>query len=358
MAKGMGHTGRKYFGEEGIKMEEKWGKSQDKKMTINDVAEALGVSVSTVSRAISGKGRIGEATRRRVFEFIEEHDYHPNGIAKSLAQSRTYNIAIIIPDVKGVVELPFFYLCMCGVNEVAQARGYDMFVVSTSGKDTSHLKRLIDDNKVDGLILGSTYKDDVFAAFLKSKGVPFVTIGSLNDDEVVQIDHDNEGACRDLTAILLSRQWRRIAYMGTSKNLLVDEARYRGYLRAYEDVGVPVDKDLVFREEMTESAMRSHVDELLEKKVDCIICQDDAVCNIVLDELRGQGARIPEDMRVASCHNSKVLDNYPISVTSLRFDNTEIGCVACGVLLDMLEGKEVPQKTWLDYEVVLKESTK
>lgn len=358
MAKGMGHTGRKYFGEEGMKMEEKWGKSQDKKMTINDVAEALGVSVSTVSRAISGKGRIGEATRRRVFEFIEEHDYHPNGIAKSLAQSRTYNIAIIIPDVKGVVGLPFFYLCMCGVNEVAQARGYDMFVVSTSGKDTSHLKRLIDDNKVDGLILGSTYKDDVFAAFLKSKGVPFVTIGSLNDDEVVQIDHDNEGACRDLTAILLSRQWRRIAYMGTSKNLLVDEARYRGYLRAYEDVGVPVDKDLVFREEMTESAMRSHVDELLEKKVDCIICQDDAVCNIVLDELRGQGARIPEDMRVASCHNSKVLDNYPVSVTSLRFDNTEIGCVACGVLLDMLEGKEVPQKTWLDYEVVLKESTK
>ena len=146
--------------------------------------------------------------------------------------------------------------------------------------------------------------------------------------------------------------------MGTSKNLLVDEARYRGYLRAYEDVAVPVDKDLVFREEMTESAMRSHVDELLEKKVDCIICQDDAVCNIVLDELRGQGARIPEDMRVASCHNSKVLDNYPVSVTSLRFDNTEIGCVACGVLLDMLEGKEVPQKTWLDYEVVLKESTK
>lgn len=336
--------------------QEKSGKA--KKMTINDVAEALGVSVSTVSRAISGKGRIGEATRRRVFEFIEEHDYHPNSIAKSLAQSRSNNIAIIIPDVKEVVALPFFYLCMCGVNEVAQTRGYDMFVVSTSGKDTSHLKRLIDDNKVDGMILGSTYKDDVFASFLKSKKIPFVTIGSLNDDEVVQIDHDNEGACRDLTAILLSRQWRRIAYMGNSKNLLVDEARYRGYVRAHRDVGAEVDKSLVFREEKTETMMRGHVDELLERRVDCVICQDDAVCNIVLDELRSKGARIPEDMRVASCHNSKVLDNYPVSVTSLRFDNTEIGRAACTVLLDMLEGKQVPHKTWLDYEVVLKESTK
>lgn len=336
--------------------QEKSGKA--KKMTINDVAEALGVSVSTVSRAISGKGRIGEATRRRVFEFIEEHDYHPNSIAKSLAQSRSNNIAIIIPDVKEVVALPFFYLCMCGVNEVAQARGYDMFVVSTSGKDTSHLKRLIDDNKVDGMILGSTYKDDVFASFLKSKKIPFVTIGSLNDDEVVQIDHDNEGACRDLTAILLSRRWRRIAYMGNSKNLLVDEARYRGYVRAHRDVGAEVDKSLVFREEKTEAMMRGHVDELLARRVDCVICQDDAVCNIVLDELRAKGARIPEDMRVASCHNSKVLDNYPVSVTSLRFDNTEIGRAACTVLLDMLEGKQVPHKTWLDYEVVLKESTK
>ncbi len=188
-----------------------------KKMTINDVAEALGVSVSTVSRAISGKGRIGEATRRRVLDFIEEIGYHPNGIAKSLAQSRTHNIAIIIPDVKSVVAVPFFYLCMCGVNEVAQARGYDMFVVSTNGKDTSHLERLINENKVDGMILGSTYKKDVFAAFLKEKGLPFVTIGSLDDDEVVQVDHDNEGACRDLTAILLSRRWERIAYMGASK---------------------------------------------------------------------------------------------------------------------------------------------
>lgn len=331
---------------------------KDKKMTINDVAEQLGVSISTVSRAISGKGRIGNETRRKVLEFIEEHDYHPNSSAKSLAQAKTENIALLIPEIKTLVAQPFFYMCMCGVNEVAQARGYDMFVVTTNGMDITRLKRLLDNGKVDGVILGNTHRNDVFAKFLKSRGCPFVAIGSLDDDSVVQVDHDNMGACRDLTAILLSRKVRRIAYMGKSGDLIVNEARYKGYLQAYRDIGMDVDMSLVYRDNVTETIVRKNTDEIVRKRVDCILCQDDDICNIVLQELYTQNVSIPGGVRVASCHNSKVLDSYPVAVTSLKFDNTEIGRVACDVLLDMLDGKEVQGKTLLDYEVVLKESTK
>lgn len=72
-------------------------KLEMKKITISDVAEALQVSKTTVSRAISGKGRIGEATRQKVLEYIEANDYKPNVIAKGLAQQKTYNIALAIP---------------------------------------------------------------------------------------------------------------------------------------------------------------------------------------------------------------------------------------------------------------------
>ena len=229
---------------------------KEKRMTINDVAEQLGVSISTVSRAISGKGRIGSETRRKVMEFIEEHDYHPNSSAKSLAQAKTENIALLIPEVKTLVAQPFFYMCMCGVNEVAQARGYDMFVVTTNGQDTARLKRLLDNEKVDGVILGNTHRDDVFARFLKSRGCPFVAIGSMDDDSVIQVDHDNMGACRDLTAILLSRRMRRIAYMGQADDLIVNEERYRGYLQAHRDIGTDVDMDLVYRDNLTETIVR------------------------------------------------------------------------------------------------------
>ncbi len=331
---------------------------KEKRMTINDVAEQLGVSISTVSRAISGKGRIGSETRRKVMEFIEEHDYHPNSSAKSLAQAKTENIALLIPEVKTLVAQPFFYMCMCGVNEVAQARGYDMFVVTTNGQDTARLKRLLDNDKVDGVILGNTHRDDVFARFLKSRGCPFVAIGSMDDDSVIQVDHDNMGACRDLTAILLSRRMRRIAYMGREDDLIVNEERYRGYLQAHRDIGTDVDMELVYRDNITETIVRKNTDELVRRRVDCILCQDDSICNIVLQELYSQNVRIPEEMRVASCHNSKTLDSYPVTVTSLKFDNTEIGRVACDVLIDMLEGRQVEGRTLLDYEVVLKESTK
>ena len=80
--------------------------------TIDDVARELGVSKSTVSRAISGKGRIGSETRERVLRFIEEHDYRPNAVAKGLAQKKTYNLGLILPLDYAATEFSFFKDCM------------------------------------------------------------------------------------------------------------------------------------------------------------------------------------------------------------------------------------------------------
>ena len=86
------------------------------KMTIADVAEALNISKTTVSRAISGKGRIGAETRRKVMEYIEKHNYKPSVIAKGLAQSKSYNIGWVMPSDYSVVDLPFFQKCLMAVS--------------------------------------------------------------------------------------------------------------------------------------------------------------------------------------------------------------------------------------------------
>ena len=110
---------------------------QYKNITISDVAEALGVSKTTVSRAISGKGRIGEATRQRILEYIEEHDYKPNVIAKGLAQSRTYNICVVMPGNYSLVDLPFFQEIIMGIQEVAGMSEYDILLFTRPGNDVS-----------------------------------------------------------------------------------------------------------------------------------------------------------------------------------------------------------------------------
>ena len=113
-----------------MESEEKNIYTEEKKVyTIEDIARELGVSKTTVSRAISGKGRIGQATRARVLQFIEEHDYRPNVMARGLAQKKTYNLALLLPKDYAATEFPFFKDCMNGICEVASSYDYDILIV-------------------------------------------------------------------------------------------------------------------------------------------------------------------------------------------------------------------------------------
>lgn len=336
----------------------KCGKEVGKVKTIHDVAKDLGVSTSTVSRAISGKGRIGKETRERVLQYIDEYGYYPNASAQSLAQAKTNNIAIILPEVDTLVDMPFFHSCMYAVGEMAQANEYDILVIIASGRDTRPLERLIMNRKVDGMILTRTYENDCFVSFLKEKQMPFVTIGQVKDEGVVQVDSDNAGACMELTTILLAKGISRIAYLGGNVDHMVNKCRYEGYLEAYEQFGKKPEGSLIYMNLSNRVAIERAVGELLKRKADCLLCQDDFICEEVLHLLAAKKIKIPEEIRVASCHYSRILENNPVTITSLRFDIMQLGNTACKILLDMIDGKEVPVRTLLDYEVILKESTK
>lgn len=330
----------------------------DKTMTIHDVARELGVSASTVSRAISGKGRIGAATRDRILDYIEEHGFYPNAAAQSLAQSKTNNIAIILPEVNTLVDMPFFHTCMYGVEEVAQANDYDIIVVTTNGNDTKPLERLIQNRKVDGMILTRTYENDKYVKFLKQKQIPFVAVGKFPDDDVVQVDHDNVGACKELVTVLFAKGIQNIAYLGSNMDQMVNRCRYQGYEEAYRKGKRKLNQDLVYTDLSNKAMVEKAVEELKKSGVECILCQDDYICDEAVRKLSHMGVRIPDQMKVASCHYSRILENYPVTITSLKFNITELGRRSCQVLLDMIHGKTVPDKTLLDYEIILKESTK
>ena len=143
------------------------GEKENKNITIGDVAKALGVSKTTVSRAISGKGRIGDATRQRVLDYIEEKHYRPNPMAKGLADQKKYNICWAIPGDSNVHELPFFQRCMAGVCEVTMATDYDVLISLVYEDNISHLRRIVENRKVDGIILGRTLVDDMSVKYLK-----------------------------------------------------------------------------------------------------------------------------------------------------------------------------------------------
>jgi DNA-binding LacI/PurR family transcriptional regulator len=326
-------------------------------ITIGDVAEALGVSKTTVSRAISGKGRIGAETTKRVLDYIKENHYRPNVVAKGLAKSKTYNIGWVMPGDSNVSDLPFFQRCMMGISEVAASGDYDILISMVFDRDISQLKSIVKNRKVDGIILGRTLVEDEGIKFLKKSDMPFVVIGSSVDDGVIQIDNDHVKACKELTAIVIMKGVRRLALIGGSTNHVVNLTRREGFEMGLMEQGIPVNQDLIYMDCETDSAVERAVDNCLRNRAECIITTDDRICHSVLEKLGRDGVRIPDQLKVASFYSSIMLENNQPAITSLHYDPKELGIVACKTLFDYLAGKEVQKKVLLGYEVVLKGST-
>lgn len=331
---------------------------EQNKITIGDVAEALGVSKTTVSRAISGKGRIGEETRQRVLSYIETHNYKPNPMAKGLAQSRTYNICWVMPGDSLVTDLPFFQRCMIGLSEVAAAEDYDVLISMVYDNDLSQLNRVVLNHKVDGVVLGRTLVADERIAFLKNSGVPFVVIGSSMVGDVIQIDNDHIAACKELTSILIMKGIKQLALIGGDGNHVVNQTRRQGFEAGLAQQGVPLKPDMIYMNNETNEDVERAVDDALRNGAECIICMDDRICYSVLSKLHKDKIVVPDRVKVASFYNSALLDSNQPAITTLQYDPKELGAVACKTLLDCINGKEVPEKVLLSYEVLLKGSTK
>ena len=336
------------------------GESQEenKTLTIADIADTLGVSKTTVSRAISGKGRIGSETRERVLKYIDAHNYTPNVIAKSLAQNKTYNLAVVMPGDYELIDLPFFQNCIMGIQEIASSFDYDMLLTVCNNADVTKLERIVRNRKVDGVILLRSFMDDVQVEYLQEKNVPFVVTGSSNYKGVVQVDNDHRAACRELTSILLMKRMKKIALIGGNEEHVVTQSRLMGFKDAFADSGLAVDESLIYMNLDNPVLLDGKLDDIIKREVDCIVCMDDAICMEVLYKLRREGISVPDQIRVASFYNSSMLETHDPSITSLDFDAKELGMLVCRTLLDMIEGQKVQKKTLLGYEVRLRESTK
>lgn len=329
----------------------------NKKITILDVAEALNVSTTTVSRAISGKGRISEDTRQKVLAYIEANDYKPNVIAKGLAQKKTYNIALVIPGDCNLVDMPFFQNSMQGICEEASANDYDVMLVTTTVNSSANLERMITNNKVDGVILSRSLVKDRNVALLKAQSIPFVLMGTSRDTKILQVDNDHRAGCSELVGRMLGAGITKVGLIGGSKNYVVNRTRRQGYEDAFKNAGEQPETSLIFEDCDSPDKVASAVEKLIQEKVQSIVCMDDVVCYVVLQVLAEREILVPQQIQTASFYDSTLLKNSKPAVTSLLFDDKALGARTCRVLLRYIQGEKVEAKTLLGYELVIREST-
>lgn len=326
-----------------------------KPLTIADIAEALGVSKTTVSRAISGKGRIGGETKARVHRYITEHHYTPSAIAKALANSKTYNVSVVLPGECSMVALPFYQSCLNGVVGSASSLEYDVLVTPVFNDDISQLKRAVANHKVDGVII--TIENEKVINYLKEMQVPFVAL-DMADEEVVRIGSDHFTGAKELTSFLIEKGCRNIGLIGGNDKLKVNKERLNGFKEAFKCSGKPLDENLIYLNVDGVTKTEEVVMDLLDRKVDGIVCMNDSLCIYAINKIKAENVKIPEDIRIVSLYNSDLLDMVKPGITSLDFDTMEIGRVAFKVLYDMLEGRKISKRTLLGYNILFKDSTK
>lgn len=326
--------------------------------TIDDVARELGVSKSTVSRAISGKGRLSKETREKVLAFIEEHDYHPNAVAKSLAQNKTCNLGLVLPGNYVSIEPAFFHDFMEGCCEIAAQNDYDVIISMVKGKDLSPLERIVRNRKVDGILVAWSTLGSGISDLLRERGIPHVVAGASPYLDIPCVDNDNEGAAKEMTAMLLSKGLKRLVLLGGNEADYVTQCRQRGYEAAHKQKKISLGANRIFLNIDDSRKAAAALEKALKQGADGIICMDDYICVLALTYLREKGIEIPERLQIASFYDSVILKQYSPAVTSLHFDAKELGRIACRILMEHLEGQESMYAARIGYQLIVRESTR
>ncbi|MGF0033555.1 LacI family DNA-binding transcriptional regulator [Bariatricus sp. SGI.154] len=328
------------------------------KVTIDSIAQALGCSKTTVSRAISGKGRVSKETRKRVLDYCREYGYRSGSVSKAFDCSRTYNLAAVLPADQELQEIPFFPTCLFGICEWAAKQDYNVFVVSIEKNRLTQLQKIIEKRKIDGVILMRALVEDSAVEYLLRNKIPFVQIGDTKNASTIHVDHDSVRACKEMTEFLLEREIQRIALIGGDMGNIVTQKRLAGFYAGFTLFHkVPKDK-LIYLNCDTNAKVYEAVEQIVENCAECIVCMDDKICTQVLKKLDKMRILIPRDLEIVSFYDSLALQNYSPTITALKFDEEELGRIACEKLIDRLENGGEESILLTEYSMELRESTK
>ena len=330
--------------------------SRSTPITIADMAEALGLSKSTVSRVLSGTGRIGSETRKRVLEYAKECGYKPNLIAKGLAVSKTFNIGVVIPGDAVQTDMPYFQTCLAGITEYASAQNYDVLLTMANGNTTEGVERILNNRKVDGIILTRLLEDDVRVNLIRSSNIPFVVVGSSQDSEVFQVDTDNEKACKDFMNVLVTQKNRRFVFLCGKQDILVNRSRLSGFLASMKENNIDKNDYVIFKNICGSIDVFEKLD-LVDFQNTCIVCGDDVLCSSALDWLQRKGYKIPYDVEIASFYNSSLLNQYMPVISAVNINAHSIGKKSCELLLNVIKGVECSTKNTVEHEFLFVDST-
>jgi LacI family transcriptional regulator len=338
-----------------------------KRVTLKDVAAALGVHVSTVSRALDPKTRhlITPEVAEQVVAASERLGYRPNAAAYSLKTNRTRTIGVIVPDITNPVFPPIFR----GAEDALMRHSY----IAILGNTDSSLRReaeIVDTllaRGVEGLIMASVTANDSVVGRLALEGLPMVTVNRRVDDAgVASVAHDEREGVRRILTHLASLGHRRIAAIAGPQDLSTGRSRHQAFLEYRAAMGLAEDDGLVvFAGGFTDAEGERCAEELLarDRGFTALVCANDLLAIGAIAALRRRRLSCPEDVSVTGYNDMPLADRLFPPLTTIRVEQYKAGHAAADLLIEMLaerSGSADPaaaQHIVLPVEMVIRGST-
>ncbi len=311
--------------------------AKSRQPTLKDIASALKVSVSTVSRALRDSHEIGPETKKRIIDLARAMDYLPNPLALGLLKNKSFTVGVVVP------KIGYYYnsLAISGIEETLERHGYSVMICQsneTQEQEVLHVKNLVA-SRVDGIIASLSEKTNDISHFIyaQSKGIPVIFFDRVPEyTNASKIMVDNENAALTAVEHLIESGKRKIAYIAGPENLRISNIRYEGYKKALCKHEIPVNKNLLiyceFNETMGYDSCKSMINRGLD--FDGIFAVNDRTAAGALTALRQYNIKVPEEVAVIGFNDESYDIFLEPTLSTIKQPAFEIGKEAAHIFLD------------------------
>ncbi|HEY8784612.1 MAG TPA: LacI family DNA-binding transcriptional regulator [Mucilaginibacter sp.] len=334
--------------------------------TIKDIAKALGLSTSTVSRALNGSYEIGTETKKLVLEYAEKINYRPNPIALSLKEQKSRSIGVVVCEVAN----NYFSQAINGIESIAYNRGYHVIITQTHesfDRESVNVRHLLS-RHVDGLLvsLSAETTDMAQYRYLHEKGFPIVFFDRIADDiDTHKVIVDNFKGTFEATELLINTGFTKIAHLTNSANLLISRERLNGFKAAIDHHGIVYNPEYIKHCDhggMIQEEVEIAVKELLslDERPEAIFIASDRLTISCMHILKKLGVNIPGDIAIAGFTNSDEAELFYPPLTVVRQPAFQIGQIATELLIKTIESKRPVEEyttEMLETELVIRSSS-
>ncbi|MBY0011549.1 LacI family DNA-binding transcriptional regulator [Paenibacillus typhae] len=328
--------------------------------TIKDVAQKANVSIATVSRVLHNLGGYSDKTKQKVDQTIKELKYQPNAIARGLINKRTQTIGVLFPDVSSAFSSDLLH----GIDEFLHNHNYSVMVCNTDqdGKRTLKYLQLLREKQVDGILFSSEVLKKEYYDLLEDMRVPVVLISSQTDfPNVPYVKIDDFQAAYDAVDYLVAKGHRRIAMIsGTKGDPIAGTPRIEGYRKALEAHGIAFNSRYLFYGDfMYESGSRA-MKSILQKapEVTAVFAASDEMAIGALSTAAQHGLNVPEDISIMGYDDLRLARMVNPPLTTVRQPLHDIGMIASGKLIDMIESGEIAQSQICAHSIVERQTVR